>query len=335
MSGTQTSLQFVLVRDPGNLPDPNTGNLYGSVGYNYAIGKYDVTLAQYCQFLNAVAATDTYGLYNAYNGGFFGKATFGISQSGGPGSLTYAVTGTAPGKENFPVPYVTWGDAARFSNWLDNGQGTATSVAAAYALTEGGAYQLSGATSQAALMAVASPAHTGAGAPQYFLPTENEWYKAAYYKSGGTAAGYWTYPTRSNTAPINTLPDTGNHANFSDFDHTGNGGYTDPVNYLTPVGSFSFSPGPYGSFDQGGDLWQWNETMVIAGSTRGLRGGSFLDVSGSMYSYNRLGGGYPTTEYETVGFRVANSVAVPEPGSIAIIVAAVCLLWWRGRRGAW
>ncbi len=64
MSGTQTSLQFVAVGDPGNMPDANTGNLYGSVGYNYLIGKYDVTLAQYCQFLSAVAATDTYGLYD-------------------------------------------------------------------------------------------------------------------------------------------------------------------------------------------------------------------------------------------------------------------------------
>ena len=38
----------------------------GAVDYNYSIDKYDVTLGQYTQFLNAVAKTDTYGLYNSY-----------------------------------------------------------------------------------------------------------------------------------------------------------------------------------------------------------------------------------------------------------------------------
>ena len=49
----------------------------------------------------------------------------------------------------------------------------------------------------------------------YFIPSENEWYKAAYYKGGGTNAGYWTYPTQSNTAPSNVLSATGtNNANY-------------------------------------------------------------------------------------------------------------------------
>ena len=91
----------------------------------------------------------------------------------------------------------------------------------------------------------------------FFLPSENEWYKAAYYKGGGTNAGYWTYPTESNTAPGNTLPDGGNSANCWI-----NGVYTDPTDYLTPVGAFSASPGPYGTSDMGGDVIQWNETDV-------------------------------------------------------------------------
>jgi hypothetical protein len=56
------SLQFVTVGDPGNVADPATGNLYGSDPYTYQMGTYDVTVGQYCQFLNAVATTtDPYG----------------------------------------------------------------------------------------------------------------------------------------------------------------------------------------------------------------------------------------------------------------------------------
>src|SRR5208283_3650929 len=60
----ETSLQLVTVGDPGNVADPDTG--YGSVGYVYQMGEYDVTIGQYTEFLNSVAATsDPYGLYNA------------------------------------------------------------------------------------------------------------------------------------------------------------------------------------------------------------------------------------------------------------------------------
>ncbi len=136
---------------------------------------------------------------------------------------------------------------------------------------------------------------------------------------GGTNAGYWTYPTKSNTAPINTLPDTGNHANFYDDYGTGNSGYTDPTNYLTPVGSFVLSPGPYGTYDMGGDVWQWNEADNT-GSYRGLRGGSyFIDSDDQASSYRNSG--FPTAEHAVFGFRVASSGATPEPSSIALLLA--------------
>jgi len=131
-TGTWTgaaSLEFVTVGDPGNAADTQvmttdgtTG--YGSVPYVYQIGKYDVTAGQYTAFLNAVAKTDPYGLYDsgmAKVGSYLQNGTYGcgIVRSGSSGGYAYTV---ATAYQNFPVNYVSWGDATRFCNWLQNGQ---------------------------------------------------------------------------------------------------------------------------------------------------------------------------------------------------------------------
>ena len=216
MPDSQMSLDFVPVGDPGNAAD-TTG--YGSVPYAYQMGKYDVTIGQYCQFLNAVAKTDAYGVYDS------GMATnipsIGIARIGSPGSYSYWVGGSNDQGPDCPIFNVTWGDAARFCNWLQNGQPTGPQGTGT---TETGAYALNGATTSSALLSVTR----NAGA-KYFIPSENEWYKAAYYKGGGTNAGYWAYPTQSDTVPSNVLSTTDtNSANY-----VGSGSYTDPTNLLT------------------------------------------------------------------------------------------------------
>ena len=115
MPAGHTSLEFVTVGDTNNAADPSTGN--GAIGYAYQIGKYDVTAAQYTQFLNAVAATDTFGLYTAEMS--TGFAACGIQRSGTSGNYTYSV---AADHANRPVNYVSFYDAERFANWLNNGQ---------------------------------------------------------------------------------------------------------------------------------------------------------------------------------------------------------------------
>jgi formylglycine-generating enzyme required for sulfatase activity len=302
-SASTITMQTVPVGNVGNAPDPATG--FGEVDYAYNIGTYDVTVTQYVAFLNAVAQTDTYGVYNQY---MATDTTYGcgIVQTGSSGNYAYAATKNG----NFPVNYVSWGDAARFCNWLTNGQ---PSGAEGNGTTETGLYTLNGATTVAQLTAITR--NTGAG---YAIPTENEWYKAAYYDPSlnGGAGGYWTYPTKSNTAPNNSLalaPTEANDANYYI------NGYTDPKNYLTAVGTFAATPGPYGTFDQCGDVYQWNEAIVDY-SYRGLRGGAFnfTDIYlQSDYEYIYVSQAYG---YYMIGLRVSE---VPEPTSLALLAFGV------------
>jgi formylglycine-generating enzyme len=334
MGSGLTSLDMVPVGDPGNAAD-YTG--FGAVGYAYRMGKYDVTAGQYCQFLNAVAKNDTYGLYdpnmaNLASSGWYSVGC-GILQSGTSGSYTYSVRpdAVAPGSPlgyahyaDFPVNWVSWGDAVRFVNWLQNGQPTG---AEGSGTTETGAYTLNGATSGAILATITrNPGAT------YFLPTESEWYKAAYFK-GAVDPTYWAYPTQSDSGLSNIFTATGtNNGNFDNYG--GAHHYTDSVNYLTPVGAFAASPGPYGTYDQGGDVWQWNEAEVTHGDyLRGIRGGSF---SSGIQSLGTSVANYFTlvAEDSGVGFRIA-SIATPEPGSIVlVVVGGLCLAAyaWRRRR---
>ncbi|NDB97176.1 MAG: hypothetical protein EBZ78_13640, partial [Verrucomicrobia bacterium] len=163
-----TPMEFADVANPGNAADSVTG--YGRVNYAYQISKHEVTVAQYAQFLNAVAQSDPNGLYNTNMATDTNVA--GITRSGSSGSYTYAVIS---GRANRPITYVNWYDAARYVNWLHNG-------ATNGANTETGAYDINQPLNLNAIRL--------AGA-KYALPTVNEWYKAAYYDptKGGTG-GY-------------------------------------------------------------------------------------------------------------------------------------------------
>ena len=169
-----------------------------------------MTLTQYTAFLNAVAQTDPYHVYNPNLAADVSVA--GIQQSGLPGSYTYSVIGDGLR----PVTYVSWVAAARFTNWLANGQPT-TEIEDA-TTTETGAYTLDGEVTGEVITA-----NPGA---LWRLPTEDEWYKAAYYDPSlnNGSGGYWTYATRSNSTPGNSWADRAlaNEANY----YTVDTGYT-------------------------------------------------------------------------------------------------------------
>ena len=101
--------------------------------------------------------------------------------------------------------------------------------------------------------------------------------------------------------PSNVLsPTTPNSANY----YTCATCSTDIVNEMTPVGAFAASPGPYGTYDQGGDVNQWKETLSDDGSTYNVRGGDWDHVGQSLSARASGEDDLPMTESSVVGFRV-------------------------------
>jgi sulfatase modifying factor 1 len=303
------TIDTVTVGDAGNAAD-TTG--YGAVNYAFSIGKYEVTISQYNTFLNSVASvtSDSYivNLWNTQHNDPLEGSGRGISRSGA-GTLASPYSYSVIGSGNRPISFVSWFDAARFANWINNG---ATNGAS----TEAGAYTLNGATSG---IITANPGAI------WRLPTEDEWYKAAYYKGGGTNAGYWVYPTQSDTAPGNNIGGAANQANYYAGDYAVTQQPQPRVNtqnYLTDVGAFSNSASAYGTFDQGGNLFEWNDA-VINDSRRGFRGGQWAGDEVLLQSSSRVSL-LPWSETTATGFRLASAAspgpdpaAVPEPGQIA------------------
>ena len=295
------SIDYVSVGNAGNAAD-TTG--HGAVAYEYKIAKNETTIGQYAEFLNAVAKSDPYALYNPSMASNTNIA--GISRSGSSGNYVYA---PVAGSVNKPISYVSWFDAARFCNWMHNGQSSGG--------TETGAYTLNGAMS--GIYTVNAGATT-------WIPSENEWYKAAYYDAtkGGTG-GYWQYPTQSNALGGNTIG-VANSANYYDGDFASSPGR------LTDVGAYGAnSDSFYGTNDQGGNVLEWYDA-VMPGSRRGLRGGFWdIDVGfgdltlTSSYSYVTE----PSGERIGYGFRVAS---VPEPTCLVLTLLASGVLVIRRKR---
>jgi sulfatase modifying factor 1 len=300
------------------------GGAFGAVSYTYNISKYEVSNAQYVEFLNKVDATgaNTLSLYNA---SMTSSTRGGINfTTGNPNGSKYSAK---TGRGNNPVVFVSFFDSMRFVNWLHNGQTSSG--------TESGVYTIGTGLSE-----------TRAVGATYWLPSEDEWYKAAYYQPlalGGPSDSYWLYPMKTDSVPYSdqppgtSSPDASKAGNFFRDDGVANG-YNDGYavsgstslpsgNPLTDVGAYTTASSYYGTFDQGGNVREWNEAII--GSSRGRSGGSWLNNENGLRASVRASND-PSFEGDVIGFRVAG--LIPEPTAGGLILLGGAFLWRRARR---
>ena len=302
---------WAVIGNAGNDAD-DTG--YGAVSYTYKIATTEVTNSQYREFLNAVATTDTYGLYNDNMGGEYG----GITQNGSSGNFSYNYKDDDEAWASRPVGYISWYDALRFVNWLNNDQPTGLQDATT---TEYGVYDMSlQSTDPSTIVRLAGA--------DYWLPSEDEWYKAAYYNP--QTGAYYDYATGTDTQPDNNTPDndSGNSVNYKDETQTLGSPY-----YSTEVGAYDDSESPYGTYDQNGNVWEWNEAL-IGSSNRCYRGGGWNHSASYLRSTSRYYfGSDPNSEFSFVGLRIASPYldesAIPEPMSIGLTLLSLGGLFMR------
>jgi formylglycine-generating enzyme len=301
-SGSTIHYDLVSVTDPGNSAD-STG--FGAVSYIFNIGKFNVTISQYAAFLNAVAKADPNNLYDSRMGSDLNIA--GITRSGTPGTYVYAVMNNGGDSSNRPIAYISWFSAARFANWMANGQPLG---AQSSRTTEDGAYTLSKPLNGVAVPKNTCNPNTGKTIV-YWIPTENEWYKAAHYSPiyNNGESGYYLYATQSNSSPGNLIGASSNQMNVIigiNFSVTQNPILFPTQNYLTDVGAYSGSPSYFGTFDQNGNLYQWNDLNDKASAYRGVRG-SFWFAGAQAAQSIIYAGLTPEHVGNDVGFRLASS----------------------------
>ena len=289
----QFSMEFVTIGNPGNAAD-TTGdpNPAGAVAYEYGIGKFEVS-------------EDMITKYNAN----FGTANSLV--------ITHDNRGTAK-----PATSVTWNEAARFVNWLN----TSTGHQAAYKFTTSGVNDNIELWTSGEAGYDASNLYRNSLA-KYFLPSYNEWYKAAFYDA--TNSIYYDYAIGSDTAPTAVASGTG----------AGTAVYLQPNSQGPADADQAGGLSPYGVMGLGGNVSEWEESSFdrnndSGSSDRGRRGGNWAVASVGLRSASRSTAN-PISETNLAGFRVAmvtSSAPVPEPTSMAIFGLGALAMAYRTRR---
>lgn len=287
--------QYVLISDINNPGDP-LNQYKGAVGYDYYISRTELSNAEYCKFLNSVA--DDSDPYHLYNNNMETGICGGIIRLTDGQKYRYECK---PGWENKPVVYVSYYDIARYANWMHYGcpSGGASIIRTTEGTDKLGAYDTR----------YFEAVRNGDKAPyrkfgirnkgaKYWIPNEDEWFKAAYYDP--TLNGnrkYYNYPTRTDDPPSRHA------ANYMVDNELSVG----PPYFVTDVDNYADYASYYGTVQQGGNVWEWIESWQygIIGN-RGLKGGSWSYTAYGLNACNTDPGGINDISY-VFGARLCKS----------------------------
>jgi formylglycine-generating enzyme required for sulfatase activity len=271
-SGNEFTIDFVDIGNAGNAANPVGITFFGAVPYEYRMGKYEISQ-------DAIDKATASGMANVTAGAWTG---------------------------NQPAATITWYEAAAFVNWLN----TSTGKTAAYDLAwNGSAWSMNLWSSEQAWTAGGTNLYRNKDA-FYFLPSENEWVKAAFYNPAGS--NYFDYPTASSSIP--TAVASGTNAGTAVYNN----------NEIVPaIVDSAGGLSPYGTMGQGGNVVEWNEsafdrTNSLSTESRAARGGYYGSVAINLRSFARVERD-PAIWLNDLGFRVAS---VPEPSTYALLALA-------------
>ena len=293
----------------GSAPFPYTNYSYGrgQVNYQYSIGRFEVTTAQFAEFYNAAFDRPQSDWLPWLTPPTYWGAVGTSSHT--PGGLRWTVPA---GNEMRPVGNISWRAAAMYANWLCNDKSTDRSAFL------NGAYDV-GTFSGTDRFTDQLTHNPGA---RYWIPTWDETLKAFFYdpnRNGIAQGGYWTYSDRSDQ-PLTPGPPGIGQANF---------GWRDSANsqWTIPLGAYPTVQTPWGLLDASGGTAEWSEGILLGSQMthyRVLFGSSWGSPSGDYIADSVFTVGaadFPSLDFLDFGVRIASSVPSPSPTAFVLIVS--------------
>jgi formylglycine-generating enzyme required for sulfatase activity len=331
-----SGIDFVTITAPGNAAWAGNGSAQdqavgrGSVGYEYRIGKFEVTTSQWAEFMNAAFdRPQSEWISHLLPPGQWGAAG---TTPNTPGGRRWFVPA---GNEMRGVGGIDWRMAAIYCNWLHNNKSLDRSAFLS------GAYDVSTfAYVQSGPFTVFTDQRTRSAGARYFIPTWDEWLKAAHYdpnktNADGSVGGWWTYSNSTDSPFVPGPPGELVNGQLA----TANFGFQNAGDlscWSVPLGSYAGVQSPWGLVDTAGMTQEWVEEALggfYGLSSRRFEGSSWGDNPAVFLADSvsfGAGSAFPTLNFASNGFRIASVV----PGSGTLISVAVGVMLVASRRRA-